>query len=38
MAIDMLKAQVPIWKKEIYSDGSSSWKENAECCSHEEHE
>mmetsp|Transcript_15274 Transcript_15274/g.22859 ORF Transcript_15274/g.22859 Transcript_15274/m.22859 type:complete len:154 (+) Transcript_15274:341-802(+) len=31
-AIDELKATVPIWKKEIYQDGSSSWKENAECC------
>jgi molybdopterin synthase catalytic subunit len=26
-AIDTLKAQVPIWKKEIYEDGSS-WKQN----------
>ncbi len=32
--MDEIKATVPIWKKEIYSDGSS-WKENAEsirCC------
>ena len=28
-AIDTLKAVVPIWKKEIYSDGSI-WKANAE--------
>lgn len=28
-AIDTLKARVPIWKKELYADGSS-WKENAE--------
>ncbi len=27
-AIDALKARVPIWKKEIYSDGSE-WKANA---------
>lgn len=30
--IDTLKATVPIWKKEIYEDGSYSWKENSECC------
>ncbi|CAG8556659.1 1105_t:CDS:2 [Paraglomus brasilianum] len=32
--VNELKASVPIWKKEIYSDGSV-WKENAEskrCC------
>ena len=28
-AIDTLKASVPVWKKEIYADGSS-WKSNAE--------
>lgn len=28
--IDNLKGSVPIWKKEIYSDGYQ-WKENAEC-------
>ncbi|KAJ3034105.1 hypothetical protein HK097_004628, partial [Rhizophlyctis rosea] len=28
--IDELKATVPIWKKEIYEDGSM-WKENCEC-------
>ena len=28
-AIDTLKASVPIWKKEVYSDGSV-WKANAE--------
>jgi len=27
--IDTLKAKVPIWKKEVYSDGST-WKANAE--------
>mmetsp|Transcript_8791 Transcript_8791/g.23045 ORF Transcript_8791/g.23045 Transcript_8791/m.23045 type:complete len:159 (-) Transcript_8791:627-1103(-) len=32
-AIDELKARVPIWKREIYEDGSE-WKQNAEsCCS-----
>ena len=31
-AIDSLKADVPIWKKEIYEDGyQSEWKENSEC-------
>lgn len=30
-AIDDLKATVPIWKKEVYTDGSNSWKENKEC-------
>lgn len=29
--IDALKAKVPIWKKEIYDDGTKSWKENKEC-------
>ncbi|XP_062516570.1 molybdopterin synthase catalytic subunit-like [Corticium candelabrum] len=29
--IDMLKAQVPIWKKELYEDGNETWKENKEC-------
>jgi len=28
--IDELKAKVPIWKKEVYEDGST-WKENKEC-------
>lgn len=30
-AISTLKAKAPIWKKEIYSDGSGDWKENKEC-------
>ncbi|XP_021360497.1 molybdopterin synthase catalytic subunit-like [Mizuhopecten yessoensis] len=30
-AIDTVKAVVPIWKKEIYADESSAWKENKEC-------
>lgn len=29
--IDTLKARVPIWKKEVYSDGTSNWKKNSEC-------
>ncbi|XP_012873990.1 PREDICTED: molybdopterin synthase catalytic subunit isoform X4 [Dipodomys ordii] len=30
-AIDTLKAKVPIWKKEMYEESSSSWKTNKEC-------
>lgn len=30
-AIDALKATVPVWKKEIYEESSSSWKRNKEC-------
>ncbi|XP_046846690.1 molybdopterin synthase catalytic subunit-like [Xenia sp. Carnegie-2017] len=30
--IDQLKANVPIWKKEVYDDGESMWKENSEFC------
>ncbi|CAD6994751.1 unnamed protein product [Ceratitis capitata] len=30
-AIEHLKQKVPIWKKELYSDGDSDWKENKEC-------
>lgn len=29
-AIDNLKMHVPIWKKEVFSDESYSWKENSE--------
>lgn len=29
--IDELKANVPIWKKEIYNNGSGDWKKNKEC-------
>ena len=29
-AIDELKRIVPIWKKEFYDDGNSTWKKNAE--------
>ncbi|XP_051160771.1 molybdopterin synthase catalytic subunit [Leptopilina boulardi] len=31
LTIDMLKASVPIWKKEIYANQDSKWKENKEC-------
>lgn len=39
-AIDELKATVPIWKKEFYEDGETSWKKNSECCftKHNEHQ
>lgn len=30
-AIDHVKATVPVWKKEIYEDETSSWKQNKEC-------
>lgn len=31
-AIDALKADVPIWKKEVYQGNNTpQWKENAEC-------
>lgn len=29
--IDALKANVPIWKKEIYQNHESAWKANKEC-------
>ncbi|XP_056260017.1 molybdopterin synthase catalytic subunit [Seriola aureovittata] len=29
--IERLKANVPIWKKEVYDTQESSWKENSEC-------
>ncbi|XP_076034038.1 molybdenum cofactor synthesis 2B [Oratosquilla oratoria] len=29
--IDALKASVPIWKREVYDDGSGDWKKNKEC-------
>lgn len=29
--IDAIKAEVPIWKKEEYEDGTYLWKENCEC-------
>ena len=30
-ATDALKARVPMWKKEMYEESSSSWKRNKEC-------
>uniref|UniRef100_A0A915Q4J3 Molybdopterin synthase catalytic subunit n=1 Tax=Setaria digitata TaxID=48799 RepID=A0A915Q4J3_9BILA len=30
--IDYLKNRVPIWKKEVYSDGTYCWKENMKTC------
>lgn len=30
-AISQLKANIPIWKKEVYDSEDSSWKQNAEC-------
>ncbi|CAD5206138.1 unnamed protein product [Bursaphelenchus okinawaensis] len=32
--IDTLKVRVPIWKKEIYKQGSGEWKENKESLVH----
>ena len=32
--IDHVKARVPIWKKEFYVDGSSTWVNCAECAEH----
>ncbi|CAH8569146.1 unnamed protein product [Schistosoma turkestanicum] len=29
--IDSVKSHLPIWKKEIYEDGTSKWKRNNEC-------
>ena len=30
-AIEEVKRIVPIWKKEIYEEGESEWKENCSC-------
>ncbi len=32
VAIDQLKARVPIWKKEHYADTDAQWKANADSC------
>jgi len=29
--MDVVKARVPVWKREVYADGTKSWKENKEC-------
>lgn len=34
--ITNLKAYIPIWKKEIYTDGTNQWRENVECTKKEE--
>lgn len=34
--IDQVKSRVPIWKKEFYTDGSTSWVNCAECSQHAE--
>lgn len=34
--IDAIKARVPVWKKEYYSDGDSGWV-NCERCAHAAH-
>ncbi len=32
--IDRLKHEAPIWKREIFSDGSGAWSEGCTACSH----
>lgn len=32
--IDKLKADVPIWKKEVFVDGSHEWGNNCDCADH----
>lgn len=32
LCVDLVKSNVPIWKKELYEDGSSAWMSNKECC------
>lgn len=31
LCVDLVKASVPVWKKEVYTDGSSAWMSNKEC-------
>ncbi|KAI8424795.1 hypothetical protein MSG28_006727 [Choristoneura fumiferana] len=31
LCIDLLKAKVPVWKREVYADAAPAWKENVEC-------
>lgn len=33
--IDRVKAEAPIWKKEVYKDGSHDWGSNCECNHHQ---
>jgi len=28
-AVEMIKATLPVWKKEIFEDNSAMWKENS---------
>lgn len=35
--IDEIKANVPIWKKEYYEDGTITWVNCAECAAHAHH-
>ncbi|KAF6773891.1 hypothetical protein AHF37_06789 [Paragonimus kellicotti] len=30
-ALESVKSRAPIWKKEVYEDNSSRWKQNKEC-------
>jgi molybdopterin synthase catalytic subunit len=32
LMIEGLKARAPIWKKEVYADGTSDWKSNCAAC------
>jgi molybdopterin synthase catalytic subunit len=37
--IDRVKNEVPIWKHEFFTDGTSEWGQNCDCVTHEdEHE
>ena len=29
--VDRVKSKVPIWKKEVYADGTTNWMSNKEC-------
>jgi molybdopterin synthase catalytic subunit len=32
--IDLIKARVPIWKHEFYTDGTDEWVDPSACCQH----
>jgi len=32
VCVDLVKSNVPVWKKEVYADGTSEWMSNKECC------
>ncbi len=38
LAIDEIKARVPIWKKEFYEDGESEWVGCERCAQHADHQ